>query len=159
MTNNARINQYQTEKQQNKNKNKNSNNLHNEIVTNKEIYASLDECIEAATTKEFYSIANLIRGHQQKKQKTTDVKPIAFARLNSRLGKAKPVTLKCLLDSGASGSLIAAKHATKLRKKPITGPKTVWTTVAGTMSTTHRCQCTFLLPEFHRDRVVECVGR
>jgi hypothetical protein len=34
-----------------------------------------------------------------------------FVGLNSRLGKAKPVTLKCLLDRGASGSLISKEHA------------------------------------------------
>ena len=132
--------------------NKNNQRLH---VNSEEIHALLDNCLKAAANKDFYSIANLIQGHPEKKTKTKDVKPIAFARLNSRLGKAKPTTLKCLLDSGASGSLIAAKHAEKLRKRPVTGPKTVWTTPAGTMSTTHCCQCTFMLPEFHRDRVIE----
>ena len=131
----------------------NHNNL-NEVNVNKS-YTSLDQCIDKASSKDYYSLAQLIRGHPHKKTKFTDVKPIVFARLNSRLGKAKPITLKCLLDSGASGSLIAAKHAAKLRKKPSKGPKTIWTTPAGTMSTTHKCQCTFLLPEFHRDRVIE----
>jgi hypothetical protein len=96
---------------------KNHKILKNTLSTTEEVYMSLDQCIETAAAKEFYSIASLIRSHPQKKQKVKDVKPIAFARLNSRLGKAKPITLKCLLDSGASGSLIAAKHATKLRKK------------------------------------------
>ena len=138
---------------------KKTNKNHNQFSANdfnsEEHYQSLDECIETASSREFYSLAQLIRGQPTKKAKTSDVKPIVFARLNSRLGKAKPVTLKCLLDSGASGSLIAAKHATKLKKKPISGPKMVWTTPVGTMSTTHKCQCTFLLPKFHRDRVVE----
>ena len=120
-----------------------------------ENHNSLDQCIDSASAKEFYSLAQLIRGHPHKKQKVTDVKPIVFARLNSHLGKPKPITLKCLLDSGASGSLIAAKHAANLRKKLNSGPKTVWTTPSGTMSTTQKCQCTFLLPEFHRDRVIE----
>ena len=73
---------------------------------------SLDQCIDRASAKDFYSLAQLIKGHPHKKQKVTDVKPIVFARLNSCLGKPKPITLECLLDSGASGSLIAAKHAT-----------------------------------------------
>ena len=119
-----------------------SNNQKDAEIT----YESLDQCIESASAKEFYSLAQLIRDHPHKKQKITDVKPIVFARLNSHLGKPKPITLKCLLDSGAPGSLIAAKHAANLRKKLNSGPKTIWTTPSGTMSTTQKCQCTFLLP-------------
>ena len=103
-----------------------------------ESHQSLDDCIATVSANEFYSLAQLIQGHQHKKQKTKDVKPIVFARLNSRLGKAKPITLKCLLDSGASGSLIASKEASKLRKKAINGTTTIWTTPSGTMSTKYK---------------------
>ena len=124
--------------------NKNNQRLH---VNSKERHASLDNCLEVAANNEFYSIANLIQGHPEKKTKTNDFKPIALAQLNSSLGKAEPyITLKCLLNSGASSGLIAAKHAKKNRQRPINSPKTVWTTPAGTMSMTHCCQCTFMLP-------------
>ena len=76
-------------------------------------------------------------------------------RFNSRLGKAKPITLKCLLDTGASGSLIAQKHAKKLRLKKLSKSSALWTTPSGNLSTSQKAQCTFMLPEFHRDRVVE----
>ena len=77
---------------------------------------SLDQYIDRASAKYFYSPAQLIRGYLHKKQKVTDVKPIVFATLNSCLVKPKPITLKCLLDSGASSSLIAAKRAANFRK-------------------------------------------
>ena len=46
------------------------------------------------------------------------------------MGKAKPVTLRCLLDTGASGTLIAQKHARKLRMKKLGDAKTMWNTIA-----------------------------
>ena len=64
--------------------------------------------------------------------------------------------LKCLLDTGASGSLVAKQHVTKLRLKKTPGPQTVWTTPGGQLQTTNKCQSTlFILPEFFRDRVIE----
>jgi transposase InsO family protein len=135
---------------------------HQEVFNKEETYDSLDNCLDVAlkNSDDLFSVAQLVRGHQQsqpspKKQKTKDVRPLAYVRFNSRLGKAKPITLRCLLDTGASGSLIAAKHATKLRAKELPGQKTVWTTPGGELTTSKKCQCTFLMPEFHRDRVIE----
>jgi hypothetical protein len=59
------------------------------------------------------------------------------------------------MDTGASGSLVAQKHAKKLRMKKSTGDKTVWTTPAGNLKTTHKCTSAFVLPEFFRDRMIE----
>jgi len=121
-------------------------------------YDSLDSCIDDAAqhSPDLFSIVNLVRGHSpRKRQKTKDLKPIVFARFNSRLGKAKPVTLRCLLDTGASGSLVAQKHAKKLRTKPLNKSQTIWTTPAGSLNTSTKCQCTFVLPEFFKDKVLE----
>ena len=71
------------------------------------------------------------------------------------MGKAKPVTLKCLLDTGASGSLVKQEHAKKLRVKKLGGAKTIWTTPAGELGTSTKCQGTFIIPEFHDDRVIQ----
>jgi predicted aspartyl protease len=71
------------------------------------------------------------------------------------MAKAKPVTLKCLLDTGASGSLISKEHAKKLRQKKLEGTQTVWTTPGGDLKTNYKCQCTFVMPEFFRDKVIE----
>jgi len=117
---------------------------------------NIDSYIDANTSGDLYSMAQLVRGltNPTKKQKTVDMKPMVMVRLNSRLGKAKPITLRCLLDSGASGSLISAEHAKKLRIKP-TGATQVWDTPGGKLTTNSKCQCTFIMPEFHTDRVIE----
>ena len=123
-----------------------------------EDYNNLDECIDDAqlSSEELFSIINLVRGQPpRKRQKTVDLKPIVYVRFNTRLGKAKPITLRCLLDTGASGSLISKPHAKKLRMKKLGGAKTMWTTPAGELSTSTKCQGTFMIPEFHNDRVIE----
>ena len=119
---------------------------------------TLDECIDEALngSKDLFSFRNLVRGHPpRKRQKTNDFKPVVYVRFNARKGKAKPITLRCLLDSGASASLVATKHAAKLRHKKLGGPRTVWTTPGGELSTSSKAQCSFVIPEFHTDRVIE----
>ena len=121
-------------------------------------YDELDHCLDAAQLEsdDLYSIVNLVRGQPpRKKAKIKDLKPIVYVRFNSRMGKAKPVTLRCLLDTGASGTLIAQRHAKKLRMKKLGGVKTIWTTPAGELNTGTKCQGSFIIPEFHHDRVIE----
>ena len=66
-------------------------------------FESLDECLDA------FGLVEYIRGQSNpaKRQRLQghvrdDMRPMAFVRLNTRLGKPKPVTIKALLDSGAS---------------------------------------------------------
>ena len=116
-----------------------------EMFATDEDYNNLDECIDDAqqSSEELFSIINLVRGQPpRKRQKTVDLKPIVYVRFNTRLGKAKPITLRCLLDTGASGSLISKPHAKKLRMKKLGGVKTMWTTPAGELSTSTKCQGT-----------------
>ncbi len=122
----------------------------------------LDECIDAALSdsKDMFSIANLIRsqanGQPVKRQKTTDLRPITYVRFNTRAaGKPKPVTLRALLDSGGSGSLVTAEYAKKLKMKKSSEAETVWTTPAGELKTTKKAKAQFLLAEFHDDRLIE----
>ena len=75
-------------------------------------HGSLDTCLDACVLAEhIQSQRNKRRrmGHSEK-----DLRPVTFVRFNTRLGKPKPVTVKCPLDSGASGSLINAKFTKKL---------------------------------------------
>ena len=83
-----------------------------------------------------------------------DVRPIVYVKLATD-SKIKPLTLKCLLDSGASGSMIAAKHKSKLKCVSTSRPATTWSTPGGDLTTTKTCKCTFVMPEFYRDRVIE----
>jgi len=71
-------------------------------------YASIDQCLDAAVTEEALSIAQLVHGHPKpKKARIDELQPIVLACLNIRQGKTKVKMLKCLLYTGASGSLIA----------------------------------------------------
>ena len=133
-------------------------NISQELFATDAFYDSLDDALQAACEEsdELFSIANLVRGQNpRKRRKTKDLKPIVYVRFNSRMGKAKPIWLKCLLDTGATASLVDQKHAKKLRSKKLGGSKSVWTTPAGNLTTTAKCQCAFMIPEFHRDRVIE----
>src|SRR5210317_162882 len=123
-------------------------------------YSSLDDCIDdaRASSEEQFSVASLIRGHGQpkkKKRKTSDLKPIVFVRFNTSLGKPKPVTLRALLDSGGSGSLVTEQHARKLRLKKSKSAQTVWTTPGGALQTTSKCNGQFTMPELHDSRLIE----
>lgn len=123
-------------------------------------YDTLDSCIDDALLEspDLFSIARLIRGQDvrpNKKQKIDDLRPITFVTFNSRLGKAKPIRLRALLDSGGSGSLICAKHTKHLRVRTTANSATTWTTPAGELSTKGTCTAQFRLSELHHDRVIE----
>ncbi len=123
------------------------------------IFDCLDDCINAAHTHngEMYSIMNHIRGHSKpvKKQKTQQLKPLAFVRFNTRgAGKPKPVTIKVLFDSGGSGTLVTAKYAKKLKLKK-TNSTQQWVTPAGEMKTTKKAIAQFTIPELHDNRLLQ----
>jgi hypothetical protein len=81
---------------------------------------------------------------------------VVWVRFNITVSdKTKQVSLKCLLDSGASNSLIEQKFVTNIHQQLTKGKHTTWTSPAGDMATTSRCRGRFSLPELHRDRVIE----
>ena len=83
-------------------------------------FESLDECLDKSRKKECCTITDIIRGRPKKKVKKQHLKPVAFLRFNTRKGKPKPISIKVLLlDSGASDSVILAKHVRKLRQKKL----------------------------------------
>ena len=87
-----------------------------------------------------------------KRQKTVDLKPVAFVRFRTSRGKPKPVMLKALFDSGATGTLIAKKHCKKL--KTVATAKQQWSTPAGILTTRSKVKAEFCISELHDKRVI-----
>jgi len=65
------------------------------------------------------------------------------------------VTIKALLDSGGSESLVTEKFVKKLRLKKSSNSSTVWTTHGGEMRTNQKVKAQFTMPELHEDRLIE----
>jgi len=58
-------------------------------ISSNQDFSDLDDCIDQSHGTETFSIANLIRGRQPKRQKTEDLRPTAFVRFNASLGEAQ----------------------------------------------------------------------
>jgi hypothetical protein len=83
------------------------------------------------------------------------MRPLAFVCFNTSLGKPKPVTIKALLDSSASESLIARKYVLKLRVKSSKKKGTVWSTPGGNLHTNSRVKGQFAIPELQDKKLIE----
>ena len=85
-------------------------------------------------------------GHSRKKPRTSDrYSPIVYALLQSSMGKDKRTTVKVLLDSGASHTIVSKHCVRKLRRKKVS--EAAWSTAAGTFSTNSKTVLNFQLPE------------
>ncbi len=123
-------------------------------------YQDLDSFVDTVMVEagETYSLKDLIASQpksKRKKRKVQDLKPIVFIRFNvkPKNAKAKVITIRALLDSGGSGTLISERFAKKLKK--IKGTETEWSTPAGQMITTSMVATQFSMPELHDNRVIE----
>ena len=119
-------------------------------------FSDLDTCLDASRKPELHSIADIVQGRKQNKRvRTTNRKPVAIVLFNPRRGKAKPVKVVALLDSGGAGSLLSREMAKKLNIRKSAGKPTVWATAGGDIATREKCKSQLKLPELHDDRVIE----
>ena len=110
------------------------------------------------STKTYIPRSTLI-GHKRKRinlhiTKNTDLAPILYGRLRTGLEHPNPRTIKILLDSGASASIIQYNCVEKLRLKQQRDPLK-WKTAAGELSTNYQVDIEFSLPELHESRMVQ----
>jgi hypothetical protein len=89
---------------------------------NSDNFESFDECLNFAVEQQVesnYSIKALLAGQPTiKRSKSEHLQPTVFIKLNSRAsGKPKVITLKALLDTGASATILKMEHAKKLKVK------------------------------------------
>ena len=102
---------------------------------------------------ESHSIRSTLAGQPKKKKvKLEHSVPIVFARMRTRKGQPKPVWIKILLDSGASGCIINKKLIKKLKLKD--SKKTSWNTAAGVFKTEGTAKIDMILPEFYESRLI-----
>lgn len=103
--------------------------------------------------KENYSIRNLLVGKSKPTVADDTLTPIVFVCLcTTQHTHPKIKTLKCLLDSGSSATLVKKKHV-KLLHLSKSNP-TMWKTSAGTFKTTKKVEVKMTLPELHSRRVI-----
>ncbi len=92
---------------------------------------------------------------QHKKEKVPPcLVPIVFGILKTRQETQPVATIKILLDSGASSTLIRENWAKNL--STIQSTPTNWTTTAGTFKTTEQVQVQLILPELHEGKTICC---
>ena len=121
-------------------------------------YKTFDECLDHSQENDLFPIADLIRGqslNKAKRVKKTHLRPTAMIRFNTRLGKAKAVTIVALLDSGGAESLVTEQLTSKLRVRCTEGPPKIWGTPNGDLATTKKVKSQFTLPELHEDKLIE----
>ena len=130
-------------------------NSRNDNKESQKTFDHLDDCInEAYSNENNYLTTQSLSERPKKRSKTEEDRPIAYVRFNTRRGKPQPVTIKALLDSGASSTLISHEYAKKLKLRQKTS-KAQWTTPAGTFKTTGSARGQFILPELHDNRMIE----
>ena len=88
-------------------------------------------------------------------EQTTDKPrvPMIFARLSTCEGqKPEPKTIRVLLDSGASATLIEGSLVERLRQRAM--PEVSWCTRGGTFNTTAKTTIHFTMPELSESKMI-----
>lgn len=78
---------------------------------------NLDTCIDANREPDMFPTSRLIQGHpkHEKGQKSTHLKPVAFAGSGTGQGKPRGATVKAFLNNGRAESLPTEPCTKKLK--------------------------------------------
>ena len=109
-----------------------------------------NKCLDDKSNEKFKSSFTGFRDSltvplRKKHQLEDNLAPIVFTTTNMRLGKEHNVTLKVLLGSGASDTMIAKKFCKNSRLKK--SSPAAWNMTAGDFDAAQKCKTTFALPE------------
>ena len=106
------------------------------------------------TSTENLSIRSILEGKTPPKRRRMSRKiPTINILLNRSLGKAKPVMITALLDSGSTESLLNEKVAKNLRIRK--NSHKTWSTAAGTFDTRGKTKAQFKMPELREQTIIE----
>jgi hypothetical protein len=104
-----------------------------------------------------YSIRSTLAGNSSpplaKRTKTHDLAPIVIGLIKHPKLDSAAKSMKVLLDSGTSSTIIKRKYVKHLSLHKTKQIK--WTTIAGAMLTTEKCKIKFKLPEFFEKRYIQ----
>jgi hypothetical protein len=101
---------------------------------------------------DLHPISDLLQDQpKNKKTKETHSVPVAYAKL--RVSENEIKTIKVLLDSGSSETIISQKLVNKFRK--IKSPPARWNTAAGILETKNKAKIHFSLPEFYEKKIIQ----
>ncbi|CAJ1940496.1 unnamed protein product [Cylindrotheca closterium] len=79
--------------------------------------------------------------------------PVLHIRIQEKLGTPKCKTIRALLDSGTSSTILDLRHAKKLRVKRAS--TTSWATAAGTFETSQRAKVCMQLPQLSESLTID----
>ena len=99
------------------------------------------------------SLKHLLVGNPLNKKPRLNLSPIVFVRLKDKTSK-KPKfhTLKALLDTGSTATLVSSKFVNQAKYNGQNA--TVWKTSAGSFQTTAKSNLLFTMPELHEQRII-----
>ena len=101
---------------------------------------------------ENFTLKKLLVGNYLKPKVGKNLSPIVFINLCVDSKKDQIITLKALLDTGATSTIIKSKFVTKLDKRQC--EPTAWKTANGYFETHEKVKTEFLIPELNDQRLI-----
>ena len=99
-----------------------------------------------------FTLKKLLVGNFLNPKNDSNSSPIVFINLSTNDEHNDVITLKALLDTGATSSLIKSKFVTNLTKTP--SEPTAWKTAVGYFETHEMVKTEFLIPELNDQRLI-----